>query len=265
MSISLMASGPRVTGALFESIQNEIVAIERPPLYSSQDVNGGMVFEIVTAALTSEKESATLTTYPVANMVKYYLTQEKVLAALGTNLKLSKDEKKKVISIPVAIITQQYMYYKPAHPKGISFKGELSELKGLVYGARKGEDTSAYKKAGIKVVYSKFLFKKLKTKKVDFIKESVLSAAVILDSRFTVDKDDFGVIKTTPQKSVSMILFNLQNQEAQKISKKFEKGLSTILENGQYQDIIEKYEGKTASSSKNIEEFKNLWKKSLKK
>lgn len=265
MSVPLMASGPRVTGALFTSIQNEIVAVETPPFYSTTSLNNGMVFEIVNAALRSEKETATLTTYPVQRMVKYYVTQEKVLAALGINFNLSKDEKRNVISIPVTIIDEQYMYYKPAHPKGISWTGKLSELKGLKYGAHKGEDTSAYKKAEIKVVYgqSRFLFKKLKTHKVDFIKEPVLSAKMMIDTNFAADKNQFAVMESAPQKSVCMIHFNLQNPQAREIAKKFTKGLSIILKNGQYKTIVEKYVGKTAMSVKNIDELKTLLKKNL--
>lgn len=264
-SVSLLASGPRVTGALFKSIENEIVAVETPQLYSSQNPSGGMVFEIVKAALNSENETATLTSYPILRIVNYYLTQEKVLAALGRNLNLSADEKKNLISIPVVFIREQYMYYKPAHPKGISLGGKLSELKGLIYGAHTGEDTSAYTKAKIKVVYaeSRFLFEKLKTQKVDFIKEPVLSAEVMINTNFSADKKQFGIIASEPKKSVCMILFNLQNPKAEEISKKFIKGLSTILNNGRYREIIEKYEGKTQLSSQYIEEFKTLWKKEL--
>lgn len=263
-SVSLMASGPRVTSALFTPIQNEIVAVETQPFYSSQNPSGGMVFEIVKAALNSEKESAMLTTYPVQNMVNYYLTQEKVLAALGTNFNLSKVEKKSLVIIPIALIREQYIYYKPAYPKGISWSGKLSELKGLRYGANKGEDTSEYKKAEIKVVFgqSRFLFKKLKTQKIDFIKEPVLSAKTMIDTNFASDKNKFGVMEPAPQKSVCMILFNLKNPEAKEISKKFINGLSTILKNGQYQAIIEKYEENTSISSKHVIEFKKLWKDS---
>lgn len=265
ISASLTASGPRVTNALFTSIHNEIVAVETPPLYSTNSLSSGMVFEIITAALSDEKETATLTTYPVQRMVNYYVTQEKVLAALGINFNFSKDEKKKVLSIPVAIIDEQYIYYKPTHPNGIAFEKDLSELKGMTYGANEGEDTSVYKKAEIKVVYgeSRFLFKKLQTQKVDFIKQPVLSTQVMIDTNFAVDKNQFAIIESASQKSVCMIHFNLQNPQAKEIAKKFIKGLSSILNNGQYQAILEKYVGKTATSVKHIDELKTLLKKKL--
>ncbi len=265
VSVSVMASGPRVTSDLFEVPHNEIVAVETPPLYSSHNPSGGMAFEIIMAVLSSEKESATLTTYPIQKLVDYYITQGKVLAALGTNLNLSEGQKKSVISIPVALIREQYIYYKPAHPKGISWDGKLSDLEGLTYGAHAGEDTSAFTTAEIKVDYARslFLFKKLKTQQVDFIREPVLSAEAMIKANFAADENQFGIMESVPQKSVCIILFNLQNPEAEKISKKFRQGLSTILKNGKYQAIIEKYEGKTPLSAQYIEEFKALWKKEL--
>ena len=170
-----------------------------------------------------------------------------------------------MLSIPIALINEQYIYYKPAYPKGISWTGKLSELKGLKYGVHEGEDVNEYEKAEIKVVYgrSNFLFKKLKTGKVDFIKVHALSAKAIIEGNFASDKNQFGVMEHGPEKSVFMIHFNLNNPDAEEISKKFSKGLSAILNNGKYQAIIQKYEGKTAISSKNISEFKTLWKKEL--
>ncbi len=268
LSVSLLATGPRVTGALFQASHNEIVALETPPLYSSANPNGGMAFEIVTAALKSQKETAMLTTYPVQKMVNYYVTQEKVLGALGTSWNLSAAEKKKVISIPVSVIREQYFYYKPVHPKGIAWGGKLSNLKGLNYGEHEGVDTQAYKDAGINVVYgrSRSLFEKLKTGKVDFIGESALSGQEVISSSFAADKAQFATMDPNPEDSVCAILFNLQNPDASAMAKKFRIGLITILKNGQYQAIIEKYEGKTPLASQHVEKFKTLWaKEALKK
>lgn len=268
LSVSLLASGPRVTGAMLSAAHNEVVAVETPPLYSSQHPNGGMAFEIVAAALNSQKETATLTTYPVQKMVNYYLTQEKVLAALGTSWNLSAGEKKNVISIPVSLVREQYFYYKPSHPKGIVWGGNLSNLKGLTYGEHEGVDTQAYKQAGVNVVYgrSRPLFEKLKAGKVDFIEESALGGQEVINTFFASDKSQFATMEPNPAESVCTIQFNLQNPDAQAIAKKFRTGLSAILKNGQYQAIVEKYEGNTAASSGHVEKFKTLWaKEALKK
>ncbi len=264
-SVSLMATGPRITGAMFTPVPNEIVAIESSPFYTNQNASGGMFFEIVTAALNSEAQTATLTTYPVQKMVNYYLTQEKVLGALGTTWNLSAAEKKKIIALPISIVHEHYYYYKPLHPKGISWGGKLSNLKGLRYGSQEGADTNMYTKAGVQVVYGRplSLFKNLKEGSIDFIGEPELSAQAIINTNFAADKSQFVVMEPAAKETIGMLLFNRQNPDADAISKKFRKGMTTILKNGQYQTIIEKYEGKTPLASQHIENFKTLWEKEL--
>ncbi len=172
VSTSLVASGPRITASMFGDVKNEIVAVETSPLYTMQLSNGGVVFEVVTAALKTQNKTATLTTYPVRKMVSYYLTQEDVLGSLGKTKEFSAEEKKRNIALPVCRLKEQE--------------------------------------------YS--------------------------------------------------IIFNVKNSDAKTISKKYKEGLTTILDNGQYQAILEKYEGKTPASSQDIEKFKALWaKESLKK
>ena len=60
------------------------------------------------------------------------------------------------------------------------------------------------------------------------------------------------------EKSICMILFNLNNESAQEISKKFHKGLLNIINNGQYKNILEKYQGKAVYTAKYIQDIKKL-------
>lgn len=264
-SASLMATGPRITAVMFAETKNEIVAVEAPPLYSMQRSDGGLIFELVSAALKVQKETATLTTYPIRKMADYYLRQEKVLGALGRSQNFSAEDKKGQIVFPVCRVHEHYFYYKPLHPKGIVWKGSLSDLKGLRYGGREEEDTSAYEKAGIKIERGRSLelFQKLKAGNVDFIKEPELSAKVLIESNFKADKNQFVIMEPMPEESTALIIFNMKNPDAKAISKKFREGMSTILENGQYQSIIEKYEGRNEISAEHIKQFKTLWKKEL--
>lgn len=264
-SASLMATGPRITAAMFTEAKNEIVAVEAPPLYAMQQPNGGLVFEIVSAALKTQNEMATLTTYPVRKMANYYLTQEKVLGALGRSQNLSAEAKKGQIVLPVCRVHEHYYYYKPFHPKGIEWTGVLSDLKGLRYGTLEEENTLTYEKAGIIIERGRSLdnFKKLKAGSVDFIKEPELTAKSMIESNFGSDKNQFGTMEPAPEESTVLIIFNVKNPDAKTISKKFRDGLTAILENGQYQSIIEKYEGKNAASAEHVKQFKILWKKEL--
>jgi len=168
-SVSLMATGPRVTASMFTDVKNEIVAVEAPKLYSMQQSNGGVVFEIVTAALKTQNETATLTTYPIQKMVDYYLTQEKVLGSIGRAKEFSAEDKKGNIFLPVSRVQQQDYW----------------------------------------------------------------------------------------------ILFNVKNADAKTIAKKYMEGITTILNNGQYHAILEKYEGKNSLSAGDIKAFKAQWKKEL--
>lgn len=168
-SVSLMATGPRVTASMFSDVKNEIVAVETSPLYTMKLPNGGVVFEIVTAALKTQNKTATLTTYPIRKMASYYLVQEDVLGALGKTKEFSVEEKKGNIVLPVCRLQDQE--------------------------------------------YS--------------------------------------------------IIFNVKNSDAKTISKKYKEGLSAILDNGQYQAILEKYETKNSLPSGDIKAFKAQWKKEL--
>ncbi|MDD5716718.1 MAG: ABC transporter substrate-binding protein [Sulfuricurvum sp.] len=267
VSASLSATGPRITAAMFSETKNEIVTVENAPLFSMQRPDGGLAFEIVSAALKTQNETVTLTTYPVQKMVDYYLTQEKVLGVMGRDPTLSNEDKRGNKVLPVCLVHEHYYYYKPLHPKGIVWKGALSDLKGMRYGAREEENTAAYQKAGVKIVRVSALerFKKLKEGEIDFIKEPELSANMMLESNFKADKHQFGMIEPAPEESTALIIFNLKNSDAKAVLKKFREGMNTILENGQYQAIIEKYEGKNPLSQSHLKNFKKLWKNELAK
>lgn len=266
-SVSLTATGPRITAAMFTEAKNEMVAVEAPPLYAMQQPGGGLVFEIVSAALKTQNETATLTTYPVRKMADYYLTQEKVLGAFGNSQSLSLEAKKGNMVFPVCRVHEHYYYYKPLHPKGIAWKGSLSDLKGLRYGTGEEEKTAAYEKAGVRVERERSLdnFKKLKAGSIDFVKEPELTARLMMETNFGADKNQFGTMEPSPEESTELIVFNAKNPDAKVIAKKFRDGLNAILENGQYQAIVEKYEGKNELSNEHVNQFKTLWKKELTK
>lgn len=267
ISVSSMASGPRVTNTLFQAAHNEVVAIDTPALYSNHTENGGLAFEIVNAALKSESDSASLTTYPIQKMVNYYLTQEKVLATLTMQWITAENNNKNLVGLPVALVQEQLYFYKPSHPNWGAENTTLANLKGFTYGAHVGEDTSAYKAAKIKVVYgqSLFLLKKLKAQKVDFVKMPQLSANDIINTHFAKEADLFGVMRTAPENSVCKIIFNLQNPEASQVINKYRKGLTTILGNGEYQAIVEKYVASPQLAAQLTEDFKKLWQKESQK
>jgi len=243
LTIPLMATGPRVSTNFLTLDENEIYALDIPPFISTEVSGGGAISEIVNAAFSEEKMSIAITTVPLQSMIKYYFTQEKALAIMGRNLGVSEKDKKSLISIPLYIASENYLYYKPLHPKGLEFKGELLNLKGLTYGASKGEDTSSYKNKNIKVKKGRALslFKKLKKGTIDFISMPSLSRQWFLEKHHSKDKNNFTVMEGISKTVAIKLYFNLNHSKGKEFSDSFKKGLRSIVQNGKYASILKKH------------------------
>ena len=239
---ALMATGPRIT-TMIHVDKNEIFALDLPPYISTEISQGGVLGEIVKAAFDAAKVDVYITIVPLQNMIKYYYTQENAAGFMGRHLGLVLEKNKSLVKIPLFLANEKYFYYKPLHPKGLDFQGKLSSLKGLTYGAAKGEDVTAYKNAGIKVKKSRALsfFKKLKAGTIDFISMPEGSVEWFLEKRFANSKDDFAMIKGESNKVDISLYFNINNPKGKKMEQAFKKGLKNILENGKYATILEKY------------------------
>ena len=237
-----MATGPRVSTLATVIDKNEIFALDLPPYISTEITQGGVLIEIVRAAFDEAKMKVYITMIPLQSMIKYYYTQENAPGFLGRHLGLGTKKKASLISIPLLTTYENYFYYKPLHPKALEFKGKLSNLKGLTYGAAKGEEVTLYKNAGIKVKKSRTLslFKKLKDGTIDFISMPKESTQWFLEKRFREDKEDFVMMKKESTKVDISLYFNMNNPKGIKMEKAFKKGLKAIIENGKYATILEK-------------------------
>lgn len=191
--LGALATGPRVSPSVFVSVENEIFAADQQPFISTAGVEAGLVTDIASAVLKAAEVDALITTLPLRSMVKYHLTQEQAIAALGSRFTFSPAERDALVFVPLFVSPTYHLYYRPAHDKVLSWDGELKSLSGLRYGALKGEDASAYEKAGVKVVFGseRSLLKKLKSGDVDFIRLTPLAEAWLLDRHHPDDKTDF--------------------------------------------------------------------------
>jgi ABC-type amino acid transport substrate-binding protein len=176
-------------------------------------------------------------------MIKYYYAQENAPGFMGRHLGLIPKKKSTLVKVPLLVAYENYFYYKPLHPKGLELKGKLSNLVGFTYGAAKGEDTTAYKNANIKVKKSRTFsfFKKLKNGTIDFISVPQESVQWFLSKRFSEDKDNFVMMKEGGTKIDLCIYFNVNNPKGKKMLEAFKKGLKSIVENGKYATILEKH------------------------
>jgi polar amino acid transport system substrate-binding protein len=244
VNVELLATGPRINPMLISPDKKEIFALDLPPFISTEVQNGGILNDIVTATFKEAKADAVITTLPLVNMLKYYLNEENALGVMGLHLGLSAKQEVAFIAIPLFVAQQSYIYYKPLHPNGISYKGKVSDFKGFIYGASKGEDVTLYDAAGVNIKKERTLslFKKLKNGEVDFISVPKLSAEWFIDKHFAKNKNDFVMFENSDEAVVSLY-FNTENKKANELALKFKKGLQTIVNNGQYKEILEKYIG----------------------
>lgn len=238
-----MATGPRISAVAMTVEKNEIFALDLPLYISTEITQGGVLSEIVRAAFDEAKMEVYITTVPLQSMIKYYYAQENAPGFLGRHLGLDAKKISSLVRIPLLIAHERYFYYKPLHPKGLEFEGKLSNLKGLIYGAAKGQDVTLYKNAGIKVKKSRTLslFKKLKDGTIDFISMPKESAQWFLAKRYAEDKNDFVMMKEESEKVDISLYFNMNNLRGKKMKKAFIKGLRGIIENGKYAAILEKH------------------------
>ncbi len=242
-SMQLMATGPRISKSTISPDKKEVFALDAPPFISTEVENGGMLNEVAVAAFKEAKMDAVVTILPLHSMIKYYLTQENAMVIIGRYMELSAEDEKSVIAIPLYSAEESYLYYKPKHPQGLEYKGVLSNLKGLTYGASEGEETGKYKEAGITVIKGRTLslFKKLESGTVDFISVPEESAKWFLQNKFAEHQNNFVAMRTKSVTADISIYFNLNNPNGKASSEGFKNGLRTIVKSGEYAKILGKY------------------------
>ena len=258
-ALPLMATGPRVSSNVLSDDKNEIYALDMPPFISTEVPNGGVLSEIVTAAFSDQNIEISITIVPLQSMMKYYLLEEKSLAVMGRHLGISENEMKTLVSIPLYSSVENYIYYKPINEK-FKFDGKMSSLKGLIYGASRGEKVTEYNKESIKVKKSRALsiFKKLKSGSVDFTSLPKESLQWFLENKFTNDKNNFLSVSGGAKMVPIDINFNLNHENGKDLSIVFKKGLRSIIKNGLYDSILRKYikeNSSVESQLKRINEF----------
>lgn len=238
------ATGPRVTTALFATDKDEIHAVDFPPFVSSEVVDGGVLSEVVSVALARAKIDAVISTHPVKRMLRYYLFQEDALAVIGWHFQFSEEQMKNLIMIPLTSFPENYYYYKPSYPNGLSL--EKSKLKGLRHGAHKGERPDYLIKAGVEIYYGRTinLLKKLKNNELDFICAPPKAVEWFIDRYLHEDRENF--VSTNGEymdDQTYYIVFNRKHPDGKKAAEDFKQALAGLLEDGTYSKISEKHLG----------------------
>ena len=189
------------------------------------------------------KLNAIITTLPLRSMVKYHLTQEHAIAALGSRMYFSAQERTALIRIPVLVSKSHYLYYKPAQAKPLNWDGTLASLKSLRYGALKGEDASAYKAAGITVVFGseRSLLRKLKAGTLDFMRLTPLAENWLLAKHFPDQAGSFVRMAKTAEDVVFYLNFNKQHKNGEAVAAQIKSALDAMVSDGRYAAILAQY------------------------
>lgn len=240
--VSSMASatGPRVSPGAFVAVENEIFAAEQPPFISTVAQEGRLVTALVEGAQVGGKVNAIITTLPLRSMVKYHLIQEHAIAALGSRMHFTAQDMSSLIRIPVLVSKSHYVYYQPAQAKTLNWDGTLASLKGLRYGALKGEDASAYKAAGITVVFGseRSLLRKLKAGTVDFMRLTPLAEYWLLAKHFPDEAGAFVRMAKTAEDVAFYLSVNTQHKNGEAVAAHFKSTLDAMLSDGRYAAIL---------------------------
>ena len=240
---SALATGPRVTTALFSPDKSEIHAVDFPPFVSTEVIDGGVIAEIVSTALVDAKVDAVLTIHPLKQMVNYYLLQENAIAIMGRHLNFTEQQKRELIFVPVINLEESVFYYAPRYPKGL--KLNMKQLKGITYGAHPDEDVSAMVKAGATVQSgaTMALLKKLKRGEVDFIKAPMLNIEWLVKKFMSEESGNFVMGEGAGDEEMAYMLFNRKHADGAAAAEKFKTALAAMIKDGRYAAIIEKHLG----------------------
>lgn len=242
ITASLMATGPRVSPNLISVKKNVIYALDLPPFISTEIVHEGVLSEIVITSFAQQGIEVIINIVPLQSMINHYLVEENALGVMGRHLGIGKNMKKELVSVPLFVSPEHYVYYKPLNKKLSDEEIRSNKIK-FTYGASTGEDVSVFNKTAMKVKKSRTfsMFKKLKRGKVDFVSMPIQSAQWYIQNKYTDEKNDFVIMDGISKEVPIELYFNLKNAEGKKLFSAFKKGLKSIVKSGQYVKILEKY------------------------
>lgn len=241
-----IATGPRVTPSLLSPEKNEIFALEMPPFATADIPGGGLFTEIVLEALKAKRVDAVIETLPLTRLVKYYLLHEVSLAVLADGRNLTGVERKGLIVVPFYVISGRYFYYKPAHKDLVQWNARLEHLRGHTCGAGREEKVDKDPQGTVHITYDRpiMLFRNLKRGSLDIVSAPDLVTQWIIGTQFPGERQNFGTMETAGWEVPASIIFNKRHPEGEVTARKFIQGLSAIIRNGRYNEILEKFHGK---------------------
>lgn len=217
------------------------------PSFSQPEVmpgkGNGVLYDLTVEACKAAGTKLQIDFIPMARIVSS-VTENNYAAALGTINWFTREQKDHLVEA-VDLITANivFFYKKERFPDGISYE-QLSDLKNYKVGSIRGSSTlPLLEKAGITTELVAELdqnLKKLDAGHIDLTVAIDLTGRNMLKKIFPDSADDFSIVEK-PVLSIMTSLAFLKEQSGPLQS--FKKGLDTILENGTFYEIVERYYG----------------------
>lgn len=224
-----------------------ISTIEYPPLFQSQEIPGkgyGVASDLTVAAFKAVNIKVTFDYIPMARSVISVVTKRHP-ANLGSINWFIKDQKQQHVDV-VNLFNINFMlfYRKNRFPSGISYE-HLSELQDFSIGNVRGSSTTPIvNNANLNLRWITALeqnFKMLNANRIDLAIGGETAGWALIKSLYPNTVDNFAVVKKPVHRVPIGLVFH---KEQKLLSEQFNKGIDTILKNGTYFQILERYYGK---------------------
>jgi polar amino acid transport system substrate-binding protein len=220
------------------------ISSETPPFWSQTLYLDGMCGEILHQIAKEIGVKTVIDYQPTIRMIK--MVGHNLLG--NPDFFLSSHDFEAII--PIAVSRLALFYFKPHNKKEITYE-RLEDLKGYTIGIMKGSlshaDISFFSRSGIKFEesYSKeSLFKKLTLGRIDLCIEIELSGLLIINKLFPDEANKFRRLVIQRSNTPVTVMIKNNYPKGKLLEKKIKSGLNTIINNGKYHEILEKYYGK---------------------
>jgi len=150
--------------------------------------------------------------------------------------------------IPIAVYRAAFFYYRPLHKEGINYK-KPEDLNKYTIGMIRGtlENRGYFDKNAIKVIEAnneRSLFRQLQEGRIDLCGVIKETGEFIVKKEFPREVRNFVPIEIPKSVSPITVMIDWNYPKGKKLGVRIGEGLTRIIKNGKYMQILEKYYGK---------------------